>query len=198
MLAILYALFFYWYTPFGGALTDEEIAYFTNIVRNAPGTDAETQARWVEFMESDTGGDWAMWNAVDLADHPAQIDGVNPGDTSEDVVNRYTEPFFAMTLSRASHPVMVGDAAAPGLDTFGIENAENWDSGLLVRYRSRRDLMEIMEQMLSTGDSIHAFKVAAVAKDHRLSSGPMVPSRRPARFAGAGLPRPRTLDANAA
>jgi hypothetical protein len=28
-LAVLYVVFFYWYRPFGGSLTDEEIARYT-------------------------------------------------------------------------------------------------------------------------------------------------------------------------
>lgn len=42
---------------------------------------------------------------------------------------------------RASHPVMDGDAASPALDLWGIEGGENERSGLLVRYRSRRDVL---------------------------------------------------------
>ncbi|MDG2305669.1 MAG: hypothetical protein P8R42_13705 [Candidatus Binatia bacterium] len=163
ILAIVYAIFFYWYTSFGGPLSDEEIAHYTEVLASAATTDA-SRSRWISFMKSDTGDDWAMWVAVDLFETPKQVKGVEPGDTAEEVVNRYSEPFFRMAMRRASHPVMMGVAANPALDIWGIQDGESWDSGLLVRYRSRRDIMQIMEAMTTSGSDIHSFKVAALEK----------------------------------
>ncbi|NQZ98117.1 MAG: hypothetical protein HRU01_16520 [Myxococcales bacterium] len=163
ILGIVYAAFFYWYTSFGGPLTDEEIAHFTKVLASAPDMSAHSE-RWIHFMESDTGDDFAMWNAVDLFDTPRQVEGVEPGETSEDVVNRYSEPFFARALRRASHPVMGGAAANTAIDIWGIEGGADWDMGLLVRYRSRRDIMEMIEELSRSGSEIHSFKVAAVEK----------------------------------
>jgi len=126
--------------------------------------DDEKKRAWIQFMEGDTGDDWAMWNAVLLADRPEPIRGVGADETSEQVVRRYAEPFFVKSLQRASHPVLMGDAAAPALDIWGIEGGDTWDSGILVRYRSRRDIMEIMEEMVTSEDSIHSFKIAAMQK----------------------------------
>ena len=161
LLGIVYAVFFYWYTPLGGPLSREEITHFSEVLEQSPGMDDERVRAWVQFMETDTGDDWAMWNAVELADHPEQIPGVGVNETSEEVVGRYAEPFFLKSFQRASHPVLMGDAAAPALDIWGIEGGERWDSGLLVRYRSRRDIMEILEEIVTSEDSIYAFKVAA-------------------------------------
>jgi hypothetical protein len=163
ILGIVYAVFFYWYTSFGGPLSDEEIAHYTKVLASNPEA-SENSERWIRFMKSDTGDDWAMWNAVDLFDTPKQVKGVEPGDTSEDVVNRYAEPFFGMALRRAAHPVLGGAAANAALDTWGIEGGEDWETGLLVRYRSRRDIMEMIEEMATSGLEIHSFKVAAVEK----------------------------------
>ena len=163
ILGIIYAAFFYWYTSFGGPLSDEEIVHYTAVLATAPDTKGDTQ-RWITFMESDTGGDFAMWNAVDLLDTPRPTPGVEPGDTAEDVVNRYTAPFFTMAMGRASHPVLGGVAANSALDIWGIEGGEDWDNGLLVRYRSRRDIMEMIEELTASGTDIHSFKVAAVEK----------------------------------
>ena len=163
ILAIVYAVFFFWYTSFEGPLSDEEIAHYTEVLAQTPEI-GDHGERWIGFMESDTGNDFAMWNAVDLLDTPRLVEGVEPGDSSQEVVDRYTEPFFGQALLRASHPVMGGNAANTALDIWGIEGGENWDAGLLVRYRSRRDLMEMMEEMATAGANIHTFKVAAVEK----------------------------------
>ena len=58
---------------------------------------------WEQFMRSDTGNDFAMLNALDLRDQPLQDVGVEPGDTSQDVLARYTEPFLGKALLSAAH-----------------------------------------------------------------------------------------------
>ena len=163
ILGIVYAAFFYWYTSFGGPLSDREIAHYTEVLADAPAMSGDSE-RWISFMKTDTGDDFAMWNAVDLFETPRQVKGVEPGDTVEEVVDRYAEPFFAMAMRRAAHPVLVGIAANPALDIWGIEGGENWDTGLLVRYRSRRDIMEVIEELTTSGSEIHSFKIAAVEK----------------------------------
>ncbi len=100
--ALVYAVFFYWYTSFEGPITQEEIVHFMEVVKSAPDMDDEKARVWIEFMENDTGDDWAMWNAVDLADHPKPMAGVEPGATSDEVVNRYAEPFFRQGIPSCS------------------------------------------------------------------------------------------------
>lgn len=163
VIALVYAAFFSWYTSFGGPLTDEEIAHYSAILE-AEAEHNPNALAWVEFMESDTGNSFAMWNAVDMADTPKALEGIEPGESAQDTVDRYAEPFFARSLRHASHPVMGGMAANRALDNWGIDDAEVWDNALLVRYRSRRDMMEILEHVTASGENIHDFKVAALEK----------------------------------
>jgi hypothetical protein len=121
ILGIVYAAFFYWYTSFGGPLSAEEIAHYTQVLASNPEM-SEQSERWISFMKSDTGDDFAMWNAVDLFDTPKQVKGVEPGDTSQDVVNRYSEPFFDKALRRAAHPVL-GESLPTPPSTSGESKA---------------------------------------------------------------------------
>ncbi len=163
-LFLLYTCFFAWYTSFGGPLSDEEIAYYRSVVEEVA-EDPERVKVWVQFMESDTGDDFAMLNAIDLRETPEQVDGVEPGETSQQVLDKYTRPFLGKALLSAAHPAMMGWAAGPAMDVWGIEGANNWDQGGLVRYRSRRDLMEQLVTIRDLGDSnIHSFKIAAMEK----------------------------------
>lgn len=161
VLGVLYALFFGWYTSFGGPLTPEEIDRYVAFLEER-GAPPDRLARWREFMESDTGDDFAMVNVIEMRDTPLQVDGVEPGDTSGDVLARYTRPFLGAALKNAAHPVFFGSASAASLDLWGIEGAEQWSNGGLVRYRSRRDLME--QAIYAGGLDIHRFKEAAMAK----------------------------------
>lgn len=161
VIAVIYAAFFYWYTSFGGPLSDEEIEDSLTVLREA-GMEPERLEVWEQFMRSDTGDDFAMLNALDLRDEPLQVEGVEPGDTAEDVMARYSEPFLGRALLSAAHPVMFGTAAAPAMDLWGIEGAHDWTAGALVRYRSRRDLMQ--QAVYASSLDIHRFKTASLQK----------------------------------
>jgi hypothetical protein len=160
-LLVLYGVFFSWYTSFAGPLADDEIDGYLTALRAAGASDNRLEM-WRAFMESDTGGDFAMLNAIELREVPLPAAGVEPGENSADVLGRYTQPFLGSALWNAAHPVMFGAAAAPAIDLWGIPGAEQWTSGALVRYRSRRDLME--QAVYASGLDIHRFKVAAMEK----------------------------------
>jgi hypothetical protein len=161
VIAIVYASFFGWYTSFGGALSPDEVEHYLGVMA-ANGGDPDRLALWREFMQSDTGDDFAMVNIIDMRDTPLQVDGVTPGESSSEVLARYTTPFMKAAVLSAAHPVYMGSAAADSLDLWGIEGAERWTTGALVRYRSRRDLMKQATKVGPTG--IHEFKIAAMAK----------------------------------
>ena len=65
-------------------------------------------------------------------------------------------------FKRACHPVYAGRAIHSSMDIVGIEGAEVWDQTALMRYRSRRDLMDIASNPAFAGK--HHFKVAALTK----------------------------------
>ena len=163
VLGVLYGIFFCWYTSFEGPLTDEEIAHFSRVIANSPGGQDRLD-RWQSFMQSDTGDDFAVWNAIDLFDTPKPVAGAGPGESAQQVLDRYSSPFMSKALMRAGHPVMLGFSAGKAIDLWGLEGADNWDQGALVRYRSRRDLLEIFEEISEEDSGIHAFKVAAMEK----------------------------------
>jgi len=159
--AFLYAVFFFWYTSFGGPLTQEEVDRYMSAFEERGG-DAEVLARIRTFLESDTGNDFLMINAIHMKDTPDPVEGVEPGETSDDVMAKYMEYMWPALLSRASHPVMVGSAASDALDVVGIENARVWTRGAAMRYRSRRDMMEIT--INPAFSRRHDFKIASLEK----------------------------------
>ena len=163
VLAVLYVAFFSWYTSFGGPLEPDEIEAYLEILAERS-DDPKALERWKTFMETDTGDDFVMFNAIELRETPLQVEGVEPGETSQQVLARYTVPFQGLALRNAAHPVFLGTAASGALDLWGIEGAEQWSMAGLVRYRSRRDLMEQVERVVEIGEAIHVFKVAAMSK----------------------------------
>ena len=159
--AVLYALFCFWYTNTEGALTSEEIEVIVaRITEN--GTPPEGVALLHQFMESDDGDQFLMFNALDMADDPPDVEGASPGEDADQLMGRYMAYMFPEMFKRGCHPAFFGASLSNALDLAGIEGAESWDRAVLVRYRSRRDLFEIAGNPIFRGR--HKFKLAALDK----------------------------------
>jgi hypothetical protein len=128
----------------------------------ARGADPEAIAKLRAFLESDTGDDFVVVNVIEMREPPTPIEGVLPGETASQVLDKYMEYMFPALFSRACHPVIFGRAAAPALDVWGIDGADTWTTAGLMRYRSRRDLMDIATNPAFQGR--HEFKLAAMTK----------------------------------
>ncbi len=163
ILLVLYLAFFSWYTSFSGPLTEAEIEHYLSLMeRNAQAFDPDARASLKHFMETDTGDDFVMINVIDLYETPRRIEGVAPGESSTEVLGKYMAYMYPALFSRASHPVLVGSAASEAMDLMNAEGMASWTQGAGMRYRSRRDLLEIASNPAFSGS--HAFKVAAMRK----------------------------------
>ena len=162
-IVVIYLAFFSWYTSFEGPLTEAEIGHYLELSKaQDPDSSAEDLERIRAFMKEDTGDDFVMINVIHLYDTPLQIDGVEAVDTTDDVLAKYMEYMFPAMISRASHPVFQGPAVSPAMDIMNADGMEIWSAGAGVRYRSRRDLLEIGTNPAFAGR--HEFKVAAMVK----------------------------------
>ncbi len=161
-LIFLYGVFFTWYTSFRGPLAKEEIEAYMAASAAREGVDAEGLAVLREFLEGDTGDDFVMVNVIEMRNPPQRLEGVGPDESASDVLGRYMEYMWPALIRRACHPVLIGTAAAPALDVWGLEGAERWSQAGLMRYRSRRDLMELALNPAFEGP--HEFKIAAMVK----------------------------------
>jgi hypothetical protein len=163
ILVSLFGVFFSWYTSFGGPLTDEEIAHYMTMLENRePAPPPERLAKMRKFMEEDTGDDFVMINIIDMYETPLQIEGVEPGETSEEVLAKYMAYMIPALFARACHPVIYGQAAAETMDIMNADGMERWTTGAGMRYRSRRDVLEISSNPAFAGS--HEFKIAAMEK----------------------------------
>lgn len=163
ILCALYLLFFGWYTSCEGPLTEREIEHFTKLVeQSSRDASPELPAILREFMETDTGDDFVMWNVIEMHEKPLQLEGVEPGETSQQVLGKYMQYMWPALIARACHPVIGGAAAAPALEMFGVEGVREWSQGAAMRYRSRRDMLEIATNPAFRGS--HPFKIAAIEK----------------------------------
>jgi len=159
----LYLAFFGWYTSFGGPLSEQEVAHYLALMESRePPPPPERLALLRKFMEEDTGDDFVMVNVIDMYGEPLQIEGVEPGETSDQVLAKYMAYMTPALFARACHPVLYGRAANHAMDLMNADGMESWTTGAGMRYRSRRDMLEIGTNPDFAGS--HEFKVAAMAK----------------------------------
>jgi hypothetical protein len=158
---LAYSFFFGWYTNLSGPLTDEEIESYLLIVPSSSIYPKRIE-RLEQFMRSDTGDDFVMINLIDMNEAPPILPVTGQNAEANDLMDHYLEHMYVELLKRASHPVFVGAAVANALEIIGIEGASHWDSGALIRYRSRRDLLDIaLDPMFGER---HDYKLAALSK----------------------------------
>ena len=175
-LVLIWGLFAFWYTSFGGPLTDAEVAHYMKQAQQG-GRTAEELTALRYFLENDTGDDFVMVNVIEMNQVPTPVAGVDPADSSSDVLNKYMAYMWPALLTRACHPVIFGTAAAPALDLWGLDDAEVWSQAAFMRYRSRRDMLEIASNPDFQGP--HEFKIAAIAKTVAFPADPWLSAGDP-------------------
>jgi hypothetical protein len=181
--AWLYFLFWRWYTGKQKPLTPNEIEkYLQKLAERNP--DPVVFERMQAFLQNDTGHSFIMVNFIKLNDQPnfTNNDRTPLTETSEAVLNRYNSAFLPGILKRACHPILFGKAAAQAVEVWGIPGGEEWTMVGLVRYRSRRDMIEAAT---APGfQEIHGFKVAAIEKTIAVPIEPLLQLGDPRVFAG--------------
>ena len=171
ILGAVYIGFFFWYTDMGGKLSQEEIQVFIkkheqNIIDDGVSPDSEELQLRINilrrFMEEDNGKQFIMVNNIEMNKDPGDVLGANPGESADQLMSRYMEYMWPNLLRRASHPIFMSNAVYQSMDLVGIEGGEVWDHAALMRYKSRRAMMEIVTHpdMMDR----HVFKVAALQK----------------------------------
>lgn len=151
ILAVIYLGFRLWYDGGGGPLTPEEVQHFVSVLTQRGGDPVRIE-KVRAFLASDTGSDFVMANFIRFHDNP---------DAQRDM-DRYMAHMYPELFKRACHPVLAGPVVASALDYWGLENGEHWSMVGLVRYRSRRDIMEIATDPAFA--DAYQFKTAAMAQ----------------------------------
>ena len=150
--AICYGLFWVWYVGLRGKLSDAEVEQYMQRFE-AIGLSAEKQSNLRYFLENDDGREWFMVNLLELK---------RPKSESAALLSSYTKIFMGSMFKRAGHAFFVAQAKAKNIENVQCDQADNWTTAALVRYRSRRDCAEIFLQTF--GSEHHDDKLAALEK----------------------------------
>lgn len=159
-LAASYAVFWLWYGGSTSPLTAEEVERYVAVAdAHASGTPLPERIR--RFAEGDDGREFYMFNRVQYRERPEYADGRRPeSDDDREIERLYTSQMLPKLVARASHPVV---GIVPIQDMASLEGVPLWDRALVVRYRSRRDFLDIIMTPEFFSDIPH--KEAALAQN---------------------------------
>ena len=159
---LFYVFFFIWYTNLSGPLNDKEIKFFMKVISERAVNDEQRIERLRKFMEEDDGKDFFMVNFLDYNDTPETMPATGKGASSSNLMNYYMEYMYPEMFKRASHPVFFAKVFFPAMDIVSAEGMEDWDNVALVRYRSRKDMLQIGLNPIF--DERHPYKIEALDK----------------------------------
>ena len=159
---LLYTIFWLWYVGIRKPLSDAQIDHYLKELSKYNNTSSEGLTDLRKFLENDTGKSFVMVNSIKLKKTPDMVDGVKEGDSSLKTLITYHKSFMKAMIKRAGIGIFQGRVAGNSVDVIGIENAEEWSISGINRFRSRKDLMEIL--ITPEFHEKHEFKFAALSK----------------------------------
>ena len=159
---LLYGAFWLWYVGIPRPLSAAEIdAHMAIVTRSKLVATPEQLATVRAFLEADDGGEFFMLNLVRLHGGMVSAPGAAEPRNPREVLDGYTGHFMPALFRRAGHPAFFGRAAAGYVEQWGVEPDPGWSFGAAIRYRSRRDMIELVTDPRFA--DAHAFKSAAIA-----------------------------------
>ena len=156
-----YGLFALWYDNWRGPLDAQEIDVLIERARTQGHIEPDRLATVRAFLEADDGGEFFMLNLLRVQPEPIPVPGSDEKRPAREVMEGYTKHFMPALFRRAGHPALIGRAAGGYVEHWGVEPDPGWSVAGVIRYRSRRDMMELATD--PAFEPAHAFKIAALA-----------------------------------
>lgn len=158
---LIYAVFWCWYVGFRSRITPAEAAATMDLLDKAASITPKQRASLAHFLANDDGRDFVMVNLLELK---------KPVRESRKKLDSYQKVFLGGLLRKAGHPVMIATAASGNVENVACEHADDWMAAGMIRYRSRRDLMEVLPA--TVGSEHHGLKLTALEKTFAFPASP--------------------------
>ena len=159
---LVYVAFRLWYDGLRKPLTAEEVEEYTRLFEERDGAGDEVDlAVMRKFLEEDDGKEFIMMNLLQYNPSPMKHPDTGQDVRAESILQEYFRPFMGQVIRRAGHPVIAGRAVGGYLDAWNTPPDPGWHGAGLIRYRSRRDIIELSLASAKFQD-LHKYKVAAL------------------------------------
>ncbi len=181
-----YGVFWLWYVGMPRPLSRAEVdAHMATVAAAGLGVTPEQIAALRTFLEADDGREFFMLNLVRIAPGPVVAPGATEASSARAVLDGYTRHFMPALFRRAGHPAFFGRAAGGYLEQWNVAPDPGWSFGAAIRYRSRRDMIELVVDPRFA--NAHAFKAAAIASTFAFPTSPGFVMVGPKIWVGLGL-----------
>ena len=158
---LVYLVFRLWYDGLRKPLTAKEVEEYTRLFEQRNDIEAVDLAVMRKFLEEDDGKEFIMMNLLQYNPSPMKHPDTGQDVQADSVLQEYFRPFMGQVIRRAGHPVIAGRAVGGYLDAWNTPPDPGWHGAGLIRYRSRRDIVELSLASAKFPD-LHKYKVAAL------------------------------------
>ena len=143
LVALGLGLFWMWHAPRGGPLTAEDFAEFERLGSFEPSQDGFAPDPFVDFFLEDDGRPFFMVNLIKSREAPVYPEGFDDPQVSvDDAARAYAFTVLRLLAERGSYIVFTGELHGTLLNSLA-DGADDFDSVAIVRYRSRRDFLDM-------------------------------------------------------
>ncbi|MCP4465953.1 MAG: hypothetical protein GY889_06480 [Proteobacteria bacterium] len=159
---LVYLAFRLWYDGLRKPLTAEEVEKYSRLFEQHAGAGDEVDlAVMRKFLEEDDGKEFIMMNLLQYNPSPMKHPDTGQDAQADSILQEYFRPFMGRVIRRAGHPVIAGRAVGGYLDAWNTPPDPGWHGAGLIRYRSRRDIIELSLASAKFQD-LHKYKLAAL------------------------------------
>ena len=160
LVPIVYGLFCLWYFNWKGPVSQDEIDEFVDKFAELE-TNKHTEPNVIRsFLEEDDGKEFVMLNLIQL--HEGNVSDPVTGEQRKprEVLGSYFKSFLFASMKRGGHAVLQARTVGGNIDSWNADNNVGFSVTSMMRYRSRRDLVELLIDP-AFADS-HLYKLAAI------------------------------------
>jgi hypothetical protein len=169
---LFYLAFRAWYDNWRGPLRRAEIDTYLERIEGSELTDTSDLDSLRRFMEEDDGREFIMLNLVCLNPEPVPHPETGELTPAGKLLRGYLGTFLPQLLRRAGHPLLQAQKVGGYVDSWNVEPDPGWSFMGYMRYRSRRDLMELV--IAPDFFAAHPFKRAAMPNTFSFPTQPVV------------------------
>ena len=169
-----YAAFLGWYVNWRGPLSKAEIeSLMAQMHANNVGHGDQDELPVIRrFLEEDDGREFFMLNVIRLSEGEVADPVTGEMLPARQVMAGYTRMFMPALFVRGGHPALAARRVGGMVDTWGLKEVPEWSMMGYIRYRSRRDLAQLICNPRFGG--AHAFKFAAMPQTFNFPTRPMI------------------------
>lgn len=157
----LYIVFRLWYDNWRGPLNPQEVNDFMNQVSDLKMSEYSDPKDLRAFLEADDGKEFVMVNLVRV--HTGELAHPHTGKPTKgiDLLREYGNSFVKVLVRHGGHPVLVMRKVGGYIDSWNTPPDPGWHVAGSMRYRSRRDMMQLA--LDPSVRDVHILKTAATA-----------------------------------